>query len=385
MTDSKDAFPPLPPPVDSDPYAPLPPKPGNPWLERLASARTGAQTWLGQHASGAGGWGTKRLLLVVGGIFLVFYAVALYWSCEPAAFTVIKTAQIRAAKHGVPSDAKLVTGYLTTATLVEVTETLLRKPGGYVSNDKTPPGALMDNMASWEWGVLQQTRDFALSLRNDMSRSQTQSTEDRDLMEAQTLFNLPNDSWMLPAAESNYRKGIRYLDNYLARLADNDQADAQFFARADNLRDWLKLVEKKLGSLSQRLSASVRQYRVNTDLAGDAEAAKAKEGTAQMETKTPWLEIDNVFYEARGTAWALLHLLKAVEVDFAGVLEKKNALVSLRQIIRELEATQKTVWSPLILNGAEFGLFANHCLVMSSYISRANAAIIDLRNLLVQG
>jgi hypothetical protein len=28
---------------------------------------------------------------------------------------------------------------------------------------------------------------------------------------------------------------------------------------------------------------------------------------------------------------------------------------------------------------------ANHSLIMASYISRANAAIIDLRNLLLQG
>jgi hypothetical protein len=30
-------------------------------------------------------------------------------------------------------------------------------------------------------------------------------------------------------------------------------------------------------------------------------------------------------------------------------------------------------------------MFANHSLVMASYISRANAAVIDLRNLLEQG
>jgi hypothetical protein len=72
-------------------------------------------------------------------------------------------------------------------------------------------------------------------------------------------------------------------------------------------------------------------------------------------------------------------------VDFAATLQKKNALVSLRQIIRELEATQEAVWSPIILNGSGFGLVANHSLVMASYISRANAAIIDLRELLMQG
>ena len=57
----------------------------------------------------------------------------------------------------------------------------------------------------------------------------------------------------------------------------------------------------------------------------------------------------------------------------------------LTQIIRELEATQQTVWSPMILNGSGFGLVANHSLSMASYISRANAAVIDLRALLQQG
>ena len=80
-----------------------------------------------------------------------------------------------------------------------------------------------------------------------------------------------------------------------------------------------------------------------------------------------------------------MHLLRAVERDFDGTLRKKHALISLRQIIRELEATQQTLWSPLIMNGSGFGMFANHSLVMASYISRANAAVIDLRQLLQQG
>ena len=97
------------------------------------------------------------------------------------------------------------------------------------------------------------------------------------------------------------------------------------------------------------------------------------------------MEIDDRFHEARGASWALVQFLRAAEIDFRGVLEKKNALISLRQIIRELEATQDAVWSPMILNGSGFGIVANHSLVMASYISRANAALIDLRNLLEQG
>ena len=81
----------------------------------------------------------------------------------------------------------------------------------------------------------------------------------------------------------------------------------------------------------------------------------------------------------------MLHFLKAVEIDFADVLERKNAVASVRQIVRELEMTQQPVRSPIIVNGEGFGLVANHSLVMASYISRANAAIIDLRELLSKG
>ena len=129
----------------------------------------------------------------------------------------------------------------------------------------------------------------------------------------------------------------------------------------------------------------VGQRRVNTDLSGDPAATAGGEAAADVEVKTAWLEIDNVFYEARGTAWALVHILRAVEFDFADVLEDKNATVSVRQIIRELENSLQPLHSPIVLNGGGFGLFANHSLVMANYIARANAAVINLRELLDQG
>ena len=92
-----------------------------------------------------------------------------------------------------------------------------------------------------------------------------------------------------------------------------------------------------------------------------------------------------MFFEARGAAWALLHFFRAAEFDFASVLEDKNANASVRQIIRELEASLRPLGSPMILNGSGFGFFANHSLVMANYLARANAAVINLRELLDQG
>ncbi|HEX7026332.1 MAG TPA: DUF2333 family protein [Gammaproteobacteria bacterium] len=313
---------------------------------------------------------------------LILLAIGWYWSREPDMFNVENRAQARAERENLP----LVTGFITTSTLIEAAETLLNKPGGYLSNDIAPPGVLLDNIPNWEFGVLVQIRDLARALRNNMSRSQSQSTADPDLEIAEPQFNFDSESWLFPPTESEYREGTEALERYLHRLANPEAARrAEFFARADNLSDWLRLVEVRLGSLSQRLSASVGQIRINTDLAGDPGASQAAAKPDVVMVKTPWLEIDDVFYEARGSAWALIHFLKAAEIDFDQVLAKKNATVSLRQIIRELEATQQPVMSPVILNGGGFGFFANHSLVLASYISRANAAVIDLRRLLEQG
>ena len=144
-------------------------------------------------------------------------------------------------------------------------------------------------------------------------------------------------------------------------------------------------MQKRLGGVAQQLAASVGEQRFNTDLAGDAAAEQSTRAPAMETVATPWLQIDDVFYEARGSAWALLHFLKAVEIDFASVLEKKNARVSLQQIIRALEGSLQPVTSPMVLNGDGYGLMANYSLTMTSYISRANAALIELRSLLSDG
>jgi hypothetical protein len=312
-------------------------------------------------------------------VAILFYAMAVWYSSEPDPFDVV--AEANSAAQGV----KPAVGYTTTHTLVHVTEVLLHKSGGYLSNDVLPPFVMLDNMPAWELGALEMIRDLALSMRTDISRSQSQSVENSFLKLAQPKLNIDHRNWAVPAAEDEYAEALRLLRSYRQALIDPQNREHQFYARADNLRDWLKAVEKRLGSYSQRLSASVGQDRLNTDLAGDAQARQSSVTPAEQLIKTNWWRIDDEFYEARGAAWALLHFLKAIEVDFADVLARKNATVSLQQIIRELEATQQTVWSPMILNGSGFGLLANHSLVMANYISRANAALIDLTELLSQG
>jgi hypothetical protein len=323
----------------------------------------------------------KWLLSVFVLIIFLFWILSVFWSFEPELFEP----RLLAQQQAIQRNETVVAGYTVTTSLIKVSETLLNKSGGYLSNDVLPPSVMMDNMPSWEFGALEMTRDLALAMRQDFSRSQSQSLENTFLTKAQPQFNINNLNWILPSSESAYQEGIDNLYAYRSSLSDSSQQQGQFYARADNLRDWLKQLEKRLGSFSQRLSASVGQERLDTSLAGDAQAIQSTPTASRLAEKTSWWQLDDNFYEARGASWALIHFLKAVEVDFADVLEKKNATVSLQQIIRELEATQESLWSPIILNGSGFGTLANHSLVMANYISRANAALIELSELLNQG
>ena len=323
----------------------------------------------------------KAVISGIFALFLALYLLGVYWSFEPEKFDI----RAEVTRAATAENVTPVVGYTTTTTLIRVTETLLHKPGGYLANDALPPSVFLDNIPAWEFGALEMIRDMSLVMRQEFSRSQSQSVENKNLKVAQPQLNIDHTSWAIPSAEGEYQKAINELYAYRTALTQVNNQSAQFYARSDNLRAWIQEATKRLGSYSQRLSASVGREQINVDLAGDSVAKQSTSSAAIMELKTSWWIIDNEFYEARGACWALLHFLKAIEIDFNDVLEQKNAKVSVQQIIRELEASQEPIWSPVILNGDGFGVLANHSLVMANYISRANAALIDLDDLLSQG
>ncbi|MBA6392046.1 DUF2333 family protein [Colwellia sp. BRX10-3] len=324
---------------------------------------------------------TKAVILGFLTLFFMLYLLGVYWSFEPEKFDI----RAEVTKAAATENVSPVVGYTTTTALIRVTETLLNKPGGYLANDALPPSVFLDNIPAWEFGVLEMVRDMSLVMRQEFSRSQSQSAENKNLKVAQPQLNIDHTSWAIPSAEGEYQKAINELYAYRTALTQVNNQSAQFYARSDNLRAWIQEATKRLGSYSQRLSASVGREQINVDLAGDSVAKQSTSSASSMQLKTSWWAIDNEFYEARGACWALLHFLKAIEIDFNDVLEQKNAKVSVQQIIRELEASQEPIWSPMVLNGDGFGMLANHSLVMANYISRANAALIDLNDLLSQG
>lgn len=312
----------------------------------------------------------RTIVVATVAVVVVLLGLGVYWSREPTPFDVALSVR-ETLRETVAQPA---VGAVTTATLAQVIETLLDKRGGFINNDIAPPGVWLDNMPSWERGVLLSARDLARALRDDFGRATADVQFDDDLARAEPRLNFSDNSWMLPSSESQYGDAHDYLRAYLIRLQKHDSS-AVFVATPANLDRYLARVTQRLDAVVLRLSASVTP-RENPLLRSF--------NNVPPRAMTPASQLDDVFYEARGSAWALLHVLRAIDIDFADALREKQAKAALEEAIHALDATQDTIYSPIILNGSGFGLVANHSLVMASYMARADAAVANVRRLLTE-
>ena len=124
-----------------------------------------------------GKW-TRVSAWTLGIVLLLMFVIGFWASREPDIFWVNRSAD--------PENP--IVGYSTVDTLVRVAETLLDKNAGYLTNDKLPPFVILDNIPSWELGVVNQMRDLGRVMRDDYTRSQSQSKEDPDVAEGAPLL-----------------------------------------------------------------------------------------------------------------------------------------------------------------------------------------------------
>jgi hypothetical protein len=326
-------------------------------------------------------WGFG-VVVIIAALFLIFLGA--WWGSEPEQFSIQDEAMERAK---LTKTTEIPLGFTYTNTLAHIAEVLLHKSGGYITNDVAPPGVFLDNISAFEYGALIMLRDATSALRNHFTRDQSQSDEDPDLKVAEPYFYYENDSWALPSTEAEYQKGVEALHKYMSRLQTygGNLKRAQFYSRADNLWQYTEVVIKRLGNLSTRLSASTSGAEFIPGLAVIEPNVAVRNAKVAPLSQTPWLLIDDVFYEARGASWALLHILKAIKYDFHDILLDKRAMNTVDIMIKALENALSPVLSPMILNGSGYGLFANYSLTMATYIARANAAALDLRDIMNRG
>jgi hypothetical protein len=265
-------------------------------------------------------------------------------------------------QSGIPEPPKVTVrenapvGSFMVETMARSMETQLNGFGGWLPNDLWfTPGWFLDNLPSFQLGVLQTSRHGSRVLRDNLSRLRTSDAVHREADAAYSAFANDPLRWAFPSAEGAFGRGVDSLRRFEKELGTT----ANFYPRADNLVQLLEPLVSELGA-------------VNTVL---LEGSKGD--------KVPWRRIDDNFYYALGVGWGVLELMQAVKVDFARVLEDKNAVEIMDLIIASLEESQ---FDPLIVtNGSKGGILANHSSNLKAYLDDARQKMGSLITMLKQG
>jgi hypothetical protein len=122
------------------------------------------------------------------------------------------------------------------------------------------PSSLLDNMPSFQLGLMYAISRFAIDLTDSLGRTRGSSQVDADLDKASGLLKYDGTIWvwepsisLMPTAraESQYNAATRALENYNRRLGSGQ---ATLDRRADNLINFLDRIAADLGSTSALLA-----------------------------------------------------------------------------------------------------------------------------------
>ncbi len=247
--------------------------------------------------------------------------------------------------------------------------------GNWLPNDLFWPTVFLDNMPNFQIGELEVVRYNVRVLRDNLSRMRT--TDKLDPWAEGAFTALSNDpyKWWFPSAEKRWWKAYDDLEHFYQGLATGK---SNFYARADNLVDLLKEYISLMGGVNTRLINAPKRKETVVAVNEDD-----KKGAKEVDLNIPWYQIDDNFYYAQGVAYALYESFKAIRVDFAPILKKKNSTLLVDKII---EGLKKCYFEPLVVfNGSTGSIFANHSLNLSGMFNDARQKIDSLTIALENG
>ncbi len=256
---------------------------------------------------------------------------------EPSGHSQVKGHALQPVKKGVPGTA------FVDAAIKPLEYELEERFWGWRPNDILN---FTDNVNNYQLGVLEVTRRTSEKLTEDISRTGSTASFDKNLENARSsCFMVQAKEYWFPSPEGKYRDGIKELRKYAEKL---EKRESSFYSRADNLIPLLKEYEHLLGSCDDNL--------VKT---------KEKDGS-----DVSFFIADDYFYYAKGVAHAMGTILEAVMVDFNTILETRHGVETLHHAIESCHhATAIDPW--IITDSSLSSIFANHRANMAAHISHA--------------
>jgi uncharacterized protein DUF2333 len=262
-----------------------------------------------------------------------------------------------------PPDKPFVPGEIYATTMAEIMDHELSGGFGWRPNDLFfwGPSLMADNNANRQIGILIALRETCRVFKDHLTKISS-NEYDRNLILADSDFRNDPYRWMLPAAETKYRSGVRHLRDYIAGLHTNPPASRE---------------------LNQRNIELIRLMQAWSDILGDAHANLYRSRTDAGGPVRPWM-VDNYFYEAQGYAHVMYYMMQAVKREYYIPLRTKPVLATLFDEAIDPLGKAAMMKPPIVLNGSPDGIFANHRRNLDAYISEARQKIYSIREELQQ-
>ena len=229
------------------------------------------------------------------------------------------------------------------------------------------PGAALTRMPAFQRGIIASIARFTIELSDQIARTRGSSGTDEDVQKANGLFNYSPYVWMwdfstswLPTASSatQYRAGMEALMRYNTRLG---KGEAIFERRSDNLLEALNRMAADLGSSS----AEITHY-------------------VEGESKSAFGSAAELFYYTKGRMYGNYMLLKALEKDFAPVINERQLKSSWDKMLESLRIGMSFGHFFVLNFNPDSTVLANHLTSQGFYLMRARTQMREITDILLK-
>ncbi len=262
-----------------------------------------------------------------------------------------------------PPGKPFVPGEIYATTMAEIMDHELNSGFGWRPNDffLWGPKVMADNNANRQIGILIALRETCRVFKDHLTKISS-NEYDQNLVLADSDFRNDPYRWMLPAAETKYRDGVKHLRAYVAGLHTNPPTSRE---------------------LNQRNIELVRLMQAWSDLLGDAHANLYRTRTDSGGPVRAWM-VDDYFYKAQGYTDVIYYMMQAVKREYYIPLRTKPVLATLFDEAIDPLGKAAMLKPLIVLDGAPDGIFANHRRNLDAYISEARQKIYSIREELAQ-
>lgn len=240
------------------------------------------------------------------------------------------------------------TGYVLVSMMVDLVEAQLEGAGGWTPNDlPLTPGYWLDNLPSFQIGVMDVVRRASVVLRDDLGRARPTDPPHAELALAARAYAADLRRWSGPSAESMLQRG----NDALIRFRQDLGGRAQIYGHTEALLHLVEALAQELDTVDQLLLQAS-----NRDV-------------------VPWYKVDDNLYHAQGAAYAAQGLLAAAGAEFPA-LQQGKAKAALETAVRSLAEGQFEPW--VVTTGSKSSLFANHSSRLRQFLEEARMDLLKV-------